>query len=320
MEYTVLGRTGLRVGVAGLGCGGSSQLGLGAGKDLAHAVSIIRRALDLGVNYFDTARLYRTEAVLGAALKDVPRDAMVISTKHAVQSGGHMYSGDEVVAALHASLKALDTDHVDVFQLHGVAPAAYDHAVDEIVPALLREREKGSFRFLGISETSPHDHHQTMLRRAVDDEFWDVMMLGINMMAQNARTEVLPFTQENNIGTQAMFVVRALFSASDRLKRQLAELAAAGDVPAWLAEEDTPLGLLIHEGGAADIVDAAYRFVRHEPGIDVVLFGTGDPDHLARNIASINAPPLPAADVEKLHALFGHLKGIGLELPRSTAR
>jgi L-galactose dehydrogenase len=63
------------------------------------------------------------------------------------------------------------------------------------------------------------------------------------------------------------------------------------------------------------VVDAAYRFARHQPGIDVVLFGTGNVAHLRSNIASILRPPLPAADVEKLERLFGSLIGVGLDLP-----
>ncbi|MEZ5592710.1 MAG: hypothetical protein R3F53_19225, partial [Gammaproteobacteria bacterium] len=63
------------------------------------------------------------------------------------------------------------------------------------------------------------------------------------------------------------------------------------------------------------VIDAAYRFARHEPGADVILFGTGDQTHLASNINSILGPPLPQADVEKLYELFGELEGIGLDLP-----
>ena len=61
------------------------------------------------------------------------------------------------------------------------------------------------------------------------------------------------------------------------------------------------------------MIEAAYRFVRYEPGVDVVLFGTGDVAHLRSNVASLLKPPLPEADREKLTALFGHLKGIGLD-------
>ncbi len=61
MQYTTLGRTGLKVSVAGLGCGGFSKLGLGTGQSADHAAGIIRQALDLGVNLIDTAAVYGTE-------------------------------------------------------------------------------------------------------------------------------------------------------------------------------------------------------------------------------------------------------------------
>ncbi len=81
MEYTTLGRTGLKVSVAGLGCGGFSRLGLGTGKSEAEAVGLVHEAFSLGVNLFDTAAVYGTEAVLGKALKGLPRDQVVITTK-----------------------------------------------------------------------------------------------------------------------------------------------------------------------------------------------------------------------------------------------
>src|SRR5213075_1794705 len=81
MEYTTLGNTGLRVGVAGLGCGGFSQLGLAQGKSEADAIAIIRQAIELGVNLFDTAAAYGTEGVLGKAIKSVRREEVVICTK-----------------------------------------------------------------------------------------------------------------------------------------------------------------------------------------------------------------------------------------------
>jgi len=85
-------------------------------------------------------------------------------------------------------------------------------------------------------------------------------------------------------------------------------------VEKWLGETDDPLGFLIHEGGAANMTEAAYRFARHEPGADVVLFGTGDAAHLRTNVASLLKPPLPEADQAKLAVLFGHLaEGIGLD-------
>jgi L-galactose dehydrogenase len=63
------------------------------------------------------------------------------------------------------------------------------------------------------------------------------------------------------------------------------------------------------------MMDAAYRFVRHEPGVDVVLFGTSDLTHLHANIDSITKSPLPAADLERLRSVYGHVTGVGLDVP-----
>jgi aryl-alcohol dehydrogenase-like predicted oxidoreductase len=320
MDHTALGWTGVNVSVAGLGCGGFSRLGLGTGKSEAEAIGIVRQAIELGVNLFDTAAAYGTEAVLGKAIKTVPRESVVVCTKAPFSFSRADADPAAIVASLDQSLRQLDTDYIDVYQLHGVPPAAYDHALTVLAPALLREKEKGKFRFLGITETAPHDLQHETLHRAAQDGVWDVAMVGFSMMHQNARQRVFPVTREHRVGTLLMFAVRNIFSQPDKLAAAMRELAAAGEVPEWLGKEPDPLGFLVHPGGAASVVDAAYRFVRHEPGVDVVLFGTGSPDHLRSNIASILKPPLPQEDHRKLGDLFGRLVGVGLDAPHLTPR
>jgi len=309
MQYTTLGKTGLKVSVAGLGCGGNSRLGLGTGLSEAQSVALVRTALDLGVNFLDTANAYATEGIVGNAIKGRRRDSVVISTK------SHASSASMVLANLDNSLRQLATDYVDIFHLHGLGPAAYDGALRDIVPALLREKAKGKLRHLAVSETGPRDPEHTMLARAVEDPRWEVVMLGFSMMHQNAKHHLLPRTRAKGVGTLCMFAVRNIFSKPDVLKKTCLALAAEGKVPAELAAADNPLAFLVHQGGAESVVDAAYRFARHQPGIDVVLFGTGDVAHLEANIASILRPPLPAADTQKIDRLFGGLVGVGLDLP-----
>lgn len=320
MDYTTLGGTRLRVSVAGLGCGGNSRLGLGAGKSVDEAVRLVRAAIDLGVNYFDTARNYGTERVLRAAIRDIPRDSVVISTKSTVRIDGARITPERLVANLENSLSQLGVEYVDVYMLHGVAPRDYDYALTTLAPALLTARDTGKFRHLGITETAPQDPTQQMLRRAVTDPCWEVAMLAFHMLHQSARTHVFSKTRENGIGTLIMFAVRNIFSKPGLLEKTVKDLVRNGDLPTDFPDRDDPLGFLVHEGGATSIIDAAYRFVRHQPGADVVLFGTGDPDHLQSNIGSILKPPLPDADVELLHALFGSLTGVGLDSPDNMPR
>jgi aryl-alcohol dehydrogenase-like predicted oxidoreductase len=315
MDYTTLGRTGLRVSVAGLGCGGFSRLGLGTGGDEAGAIAIVHQAAASGVNLFDTAAAYGTEPVLGKAIKTLRRDEIVICTKAPFSWSSGRADPAGIVAALDNSLRQLDTPYIDVYQLHGVPPSNYRHALEELAPVLLREKEQGKIRFLGITETAPHDLQHETLHQAAQDGVWDVVMVGFSMMHQNARERVFPVTRAHKVGTLLMFAVRNIFSQPGRLQATLRELAANGQVSASLADSDDPLGFLVHEGGASSVVDACYRYVRHEPGVDVVLFGTGSPAHLKTNIESLLKPPLPAADYQKLSELFGHLVGVGLDAP-----
>jgi aryl-alcohol dehydrogenase-like predicted oxidoreductase len=320
MEYTTLGRTGLKVSIAGLGCGGFSRLGLGAGKSEKHAIGIIRGALDLGVNLFDTAASYDTEGVLGKALRGVKRDDVVICTKAPFSISNPNATPERAIESLDHSLRELGTDYIDVYQLHGIAPRAYDHAFEVIAPALVREKAKGKFRHLRITETAPGDREHDMMQRASRDGIWDVAMVGFHMMHQNARQRVFPLTRQYGVGTLLMFAVRNIFSQPGRLQSTMRDLAADGLVPQALGDDPDPLGFLVHEGGASSVIDAAYRFVRHEPGVDVVLFGTGDEAHLRTNIGSLLKPPLPEADRARLSGLFGHLVGVGLDAPHLTPR
>jgi hypothetical protein len=75
------------------------------------------------------------------------------------------------------------------------------------------------------------------------------------------------------------------------------------------------LAFLVAEGAAQSITDAAYRYARHEQGVDVVLFGTGNKAHVKDNVDSILRPPLAPPIIERLHATFGHLTGVGLDRP-----
>jgi aryl-alcohol dehydrogenase-like predicted oxidoreductase len=316
MQYTTLGRTNLRVSVAGLGCGGNSRLGLGSGKSEREAVALVRAAFDLGINYFDTAEAYETEAVLGEALADLPRDGIVVSSKSRIlDADGQRISSDAVIGNLDHSLRRLQMDHIDVYFLHAVQFKHYAYALHELVPALIEQRRRGKIRHLGISETPPRDPDQAMLRRALDDSCWDVFMLAFHMMNQGARTSVFPRTANRGIGTLLMFVVRNIFSRPGVLRETVEQLIRDGGLPESFRDRAAPLDFLIHEGGASSLTDAAYRFARHEPGADIVLFGTGDQAHLRRNVESLLKAPLPPADVETLHRLFGHLHGVGLVFP-----
>ena len=307
MDTVILGRTGVEVSVAGLGCGGHSRLGQSYGASTAASVDLVRRALDLGITYVDTAQGYGTEGIVGEAVAG-RRDGVVISSKASPRSrDGVVLDAAGLRAAVERSLAALDTDCVDVYHLHGVGDDEYDHCVDELVPELLRLRDAGAIRFLAISERFAADPGHVMLQRAVADDCWDVMMVGFNLLNQSARDRVFTATRELDVAVEVMFAVRRALSRDDELARVVQELVAEGHLDAGDVDLDEPLEFLVHDAGASSVVEAAYRFTRHEPGCHVVLTGTGNVEHLEENVRSICAPALPADDLARLRNVFGHL-------------
>ncbi|MFZ6027555.1 MAG: aldo/keto reductase [Chloroflexota bacterium] len=311
MQTIPLGRTGLLVGRLGLGGGGPSQLGRRAGIDENESVEIVRIALDAGVNFIDTAEAYGTEAVIGQAIRGVRRDSIYLSTKKTTW-GERPITPADLRAGLEASLKRLGTDYVDVYSLHAVGIEQYDYLCGEIVPEMQQLQTEGKIRFLGITEAFHSDTGHAMLQRALQDEnvAWDVIMVGHNLLNQSARGRVLAQTMRKNIGVQIMFAVRLALSRPERLRQVVDELIEKGQLdPAEIDRRD-PLGFLLREGAAASIPDAAYRFCRDEPGAHVILSGTGNPDHLRQNLASIAAPPLPAAVTGHLRRIFRHVDSV----------
>jgi aryl-alcohol dehydrogenase-like predicted oxidoreductase len=315
MHHTTLGRTGLKVSVAGLGTGGFSRLGLKTGLTEDRSARLIHEAVGLGVNFIDTAPSYGTEGVVGKALKTIPRDQVVVATKAQINRKGFATPA-EVVASLDGSLRDMGTDYIDLFNLHGVYADEYQHAIEVIAPVLVEQKAKGKIRHIGITENPINDHTNEMLALAKRDPVWEVYMVGFHMMHQGARKNVFPVTREKGIGTLLMFAVRSIFADPPRIAREMKYLAEKGLVDKALGETDDPLGFLVHPGGASNVIEACYRYVRHEPGVDIVLFGTGNVEHLRTNVAAINMPPLPEADRAKIEKLFGHLaEGIGLDGP-----
>ncbi|MBS0538698.1 MAG: aldo/keto reductase [Proteobacteria bacterium] len=313
MEYRPLGKTGLNVSVAGLGCGGNSRLGLGRGASVDECIAVVRTAVDLGVNFLDTAEVYGTEEIVGAAVRQYDRDKLVISTKAIFKPDAD--TSESVTRRVEASLRRLGLDYVDVFHFHAVNPAAYEFHRDVLAPALTKLKEQGKVRHVGITETGPKDPEQKMLAQAIHEAPWEVIMLAYSLVNQGARQKVFPTTRRRGIGTLLMFVVRNIFSNDAYRRDVFAKLAEQGLLDGSILSNGDPLAFLLSEGGAESITDAAYRYARHEQGADVILFGTGNKAHVKANIDSILRPPLASPVVEKLHAQFGHLTGVGLDLP-----
>lgn len=318
MDTATLGRTGLNVSVACLGGGGHSKLGKGQGANFEHSVNVVKAALDEGVNFIDTAAVYGTEPIVGEAIRG-KRDKVVISSKNLCTRPGSPETGQEFVtpaeykAEVEQCLKRLGTDYIDIFHLHGVCAGQYERCIELFLPVLHRLRNEGKIRFTAISERFYLETAHPMLYRAIDDDHFDVMMVGLNLMNQSALGTILPAATKKGIGIQAMHAVRGKLASPEGVKALIEKVIASGEVDAADIDRDDPLGFVVRESGAQSLVDACYRFARHAPGVDVVLTGTGNIAHLNDNLRSINDAPLPAPVIARLTKIFGRVTSISAD-------
>lgn len=272
-----------------------------------HAVSLIRQAIDLGVNFLDTAQTYGTEPVVGKAIAGLVRDALVISTKKTLPAEDHADPAGELKKGLEQSLKLIGTDYIDIYHLHGVEPKDYQFCKERLMPAMRQLKEQGKIRFIGVTEGFVPDPSHTMLQQSLRENVWDVVMVGFSLINPSARNTVFPLTLKDGVGMLNMFAVRRALSQPKRLQEMCAELVAKGLISKDLLDAEDPLGFVFKESDAATLPEAAYRFCRHERGVDVVLTGTGNANHLKENIAAILKPPLPKAVLEEFATIFGKL-------------
>jgi aryl-alcohol dehydrogenase-like predicted oxidoreductase len=307
MDYTTLGRTGLKVSVMGLGCGGPSRAGQSTGRTEGESVDIVKRSLDAGVNFIDTAEGYKTESIVGRGIKGHDRSSLVISTKAGTWDE---MTGEDLRVRLEGSLAKLGTDYVDVYHLHGVPANRYGHLARNVVPTMQKLRDEGKIRFLGVTEVFGGDNRHVMLQQALRDDLFDVVMVGFNMLNQTARKVVFPQTIERNVGVLIMFAVRRALSNPDKLREVVGKLVQEGKVDGSGIDAKDAFGFMVHEGGALSVTDAAYRYCRYEPGVHVVLSGTGNPEHLARNVESLQRGPLPREDVDRVNRLFASVDNV----------
>ncbi len=309
MQTTILGRTNLTVSRMGLGAGGHSRIGRNAGLTDAQSADLVRHALDHGVNFIDTAEGYGTESIIGQALQGRDRSSVVLSTKKSTRN--EQVTPSALQASLDQSLKHLGTDYIDLYNLHGVVPQDYAYLVNDIYPALQKAQQQGKIRFVGLSEMFNEDFEHTMLQQALADDLWDVLMVGFNLLNQTARANVFAQAIAQNVGIQIMFAVRKALSHPDNLREFTNALVEKGQIdPADLRLSsgrslDAFPDFLLAE--APSLPDAAYRFCRDEPGVHVVLSGTGNAAHLDANLASFARPPLTQETRNRLIHIFRHV-------------
>jgi len=191
MQKRRLGRTDLKVSVVGFGGIPIIQ------TSMTKAVEMIRRAYDLGINYFDTARVYGNgEEKLGLSLEEV-RDNVVIATKT------HQRTREDAArAGLKQSLRNLRTDKIDIVMLHGIDDEkTLEQAMgnEGSLSALKEARSQGKLNFIGIS-----GHRPLILAKAMRTGEFDVILVPFNIINREASEELFVLAKELGIGVVVM--------------------------------------------------------------------------------------------------------------------
>ena len=210
MEYRQFGRTGMRVSVLGLGCGGFGGVGsvpelFGKGEDRATAFSLMNHAFDAGINYFDTADSYgggESERVIGAWLRERRlRDQLVLSTKvfYALAEGPNdrSLSRRHVMQAIDGSLRRLQTDYVDLYVTMEPDP---DTPEEETLAALTELVKAGKIRFIGASNTSaPRLRQSLQTSERLGLARYQSVQNGYSLLDRDMEAEVLPLAQREGL-------------------------------------------------------------------------------------------------------------------------
>jgi aryl-alcohol dehydrogenase-like predicted oxidoreductase len=213
-------------------------------------------------------------------------------------------------ANLETSLRELGLETIDLYFIHGLRLPYYERSRDLFLPVLERARQAGKIRWIGVTEAFESDTRHEMLQRAVQDEGWEVMMVGYNLLNQTAAGRVLAFTHEKGIGTLGMFAVRRSLIDEGWLRILLRRLADSGEIDHALANAPDLLATLGLRGVSERLSEAAYRFCAYAPGLDCVLSGTSNADHLRENLKAVQRGPLPQATMDHLKRLFGRVESV----------
>lgn len=311
MIYRQLGRTGIDISLLSLGSGGQNPFGQNTGIPESEIHSLIHRALDLGINHFDTAARPAygdSELILGRALKGIPRNTYTISSKFSVfdQESGEVISPRKAIQYVENSLRYLCVDELDLLLL-GASSAGEDFkiAMSTLRPTFERLLQEGKLRHLGSSEKSSDDGKHLWLAEAVQDDLIDVVMVAYNMMNQSAEKSIFPTCRANNIGAMGIYTVRNIFSKPERLKEVIAELKQDGFLDAQISEID-PFGWLLDDVESS-LISAAYRFSAANKSISTIVTGTINIPHLEANVKILEKPWLSQEKLTRLQELFGHL-------------
>ena len=315
MLYRDLGKTGIKVSEIGFGAwaiggaaeAGGAPLGWGGSSD-DESLSAIRRARDLGVNFFDTADSYgfgRSESLLGIVLARRREDVVIATKVGVVKSGGELrkdFSRQHISIAIDGSLKRLRTDYIDLYQMHN--PSMADLRRGEIQDAMERLQDAGKIRFWGVSVSSIDEGTEI-----VEKGWGHALQVLYNILNQAPAERLFPMAKERGYGVIARVPLAsglltgkyrqdAVFS-SDDVRQNFLTPKRMEEVVAKVDEVRSIMG-----GAARSAAEGALRFVLAHDAVSTTIPGARTIRQVEGNVAAAEEV-LPPDVIEKLRARLG---------------
>jgi aryl-alcohol dehydrogenase-like predicted oxidoreductase len=313
----------MKISALGFGCGAVG--GIMVRGDPADQERLVARAIDVGVNYFDTAVLYgdgESEKNLGRVLQKLKPANAIVGTKVRVPPGEFGRIPEAIVTSLEGSLSRLRLDRVDIFHLHnpitetgGGSALSARQVLDDVVPALERLRRQGKIRYLGISAVGD----TAALHQVIDAGAFDSAQIVYNMLNASAG-ETLPqnypaqdygklfdSTKAAGVGVVGIRVLAggALSGSAERHPIASPAPEPIGSAMSYDADLERARRLipLVKEGFAGSLTEAATRFALSHPVMGTILVGMATPQQFEDALAAVQKGPLPREALERLSEL-----------------
>lgn len=319
MQYVRLGRTGLKVSRLALGCmtfGDPNWQSWVLGESDSRA--IIARALDLGINFFDTADMYSlgaSETIVGAALKDMrKRHEVVIASKLYNPMSGDVndrgLSRKHVKESVDASLKRLQTDYIDLYQLHRFD---YETPLEETLDALNDVVRAGKVLYLGASSMHAWQFMKALgLQRQNGWAPFVAMQNHYNLLYREEEREMLPLCRSEGVGVIPWSpLARGLLAGTRARPSQASETSTAragADQVARRLYGETDFDIVDRVREVAQrlnlpMAQVAFAWVATRPGITAPIIGVSKLAQFADAVAALETK-LSDADVAALEELY----------------
>jgi aryl-alcohol dehydrogenase-like predicted oxidoreductase len=328
MEYRPLGRTGIDVSALGFGCGDVGGLIVrGAPADRVRAVA---RAVELGVNYFDTASAYGggvSEQHLGAVLRELDLHVF-LGTKVRLRPDDLADIRGAIVRSCDESLRRLGVPRVDLLQFHN--PIALEQAgtavavravLEEAIPAFETLQRQGKIRFFGITAIGDPD----ALHRVIDAGAIYTAQVFYNLLNPTAGGQakggfpgidfkgLLPLARRRHVGTIGVraLAAGALSGVAGKHPNAMPSVAPIASGPTYDADVRAAevFKRLVKDGFVRSLPEAAYRFIVSHEAISTVLVGASTIEHLEEAAAAVIKGPLPPAALARIAELWEEIRG-----------